>query len=191
MRPRLTYANVMATIAVFIALGGSAYAFHLGKNSVGTKQIKKNAITGAKVKNDSLTGSDINESTLGTIPNAQALDGMSAAQITDASKLRCPSGTKLALGVCFEMAAHTSGSLFVAIHDCLSDNRRLPSEGELIVFQSQTFLESPPLEWTEPMYFVTEMRGMAVSADSIGSLEFSAKDAEQKLPYRCVTMPTN
>jgi hypothetical protein len=55
-RPKLSYANVMATIAVFIALGGSAYAFHLGKNSVGTKQLKKNAVTGAKVKNHSLTG---------------------------------------------------------------------------------------------------------------------------------------
>lgn len=82
MRPRLNYANVMATIAVFIALGGSAYAFHLGKNSVGSKQLKKNAVTTAKVKNEAITGSkvkrgtltgeQINVSTLGTVPNAQS-----------------------------------------------------------------------------------------------------------------------
>jgi hypothetical protein len=36
----LTYANVMATLAVFIALGGGAYAaFHLPKNSVRSRNI--------------------------------------------------------------------------------------------------------------------------------------------------------
>ena len=37
---RLSYANVMATVAVFISLGGGAYAMsRLPKNSVGTKQL--------------------------------------------------------------------------------------------------------------------------------------------------------
>ncbi len=41
---RLTYANVMATAALFIALGGGAYAaFKVPKNSVGTKQLKNGA----------------------------------------------------------------------------------------------------------------------------------------------------
>ena len=57
LRGRLTYANVMATAAVFIALGGASYAAtQLPKNSVGTKQLKKNAVNSAKVKNGSLTG---------------------------------------------------------------------------------------------------------------------------------------
>ena len=57
--PRLTYANVMATVAVFIALGGASYAaIKLPKNSVGTKQIKKNAVTSSKVKNGSLKAND-------------------------------------------------------------------------------------------------------------------------------------
>jgi hypothetical protein len=81
MRPKLTYANVMATIAVFIALGGASYAaMKLPKNSVGAKQLKKNAVTTAKVKNEAitaakvkkgtLTGAQISASTLGTVPNA-------------------------------------------------------------------------------------------------------------------------
>jgi hypothetical protein len=71
IRSKLTYANVMATIAVFIALGSGAYAAtHLAKNSVGTKQLKKNAVKGGKVKDASLTGADINATTLGTVPNA-------------------------------------------------------------------------------------------------------------------------
>ena len=36
-RPRVTYANVMATIAVFVALGGASYAaIAVPRNSVGT-----------------------------------------------------------------------------------------------------------------------------------------------------------
>jgi hypothetical protein len=68
---KLNYANLMATIAVFIALGGSAYAaLKLPKNSVGTKQLKKNAVTGVKVKNGTLTDQDIDVSTLGRVPSA-------------------------------------------------------------------------------------------------------------------------
>ena len=41
----LTYANVMATAAVFIALGGTSYAVTaLPRNSVGSKQIRSNAV---------------------------------------------------------------------------------------------------------------------------------------------------
>jgi hypothetical protein len=68
---RLTYANVMATVAVFLALGGGAYAAtQLKKNSVGAKQLKANAVTGAKVKDQSLTGKDIKLAKLGTVPSA-------------------------------------------------------------------------------------------------------------------------
>ena len=71
MRPKLSYANVMATIAVFIALGGASYAAtQLPKNSVGTKQLKKNAVNGSKVKDRSLTGKDIDPASLGTVPRA-------------------------------------------------------------------------------------------------------------------------
>jgi hypothetical protein len=44
IREKLTYANVMATIAVFIALGGGAYAVSLDRNSVGSKQLKPGAV---------------------------------------------------------------------------------------------------------------------------------------------------
>ena len=55
----LTYANVMSTIAVFLVLGGGAYAAtQLPKNSVGSRQIKKNAVTSTKVKDKSLLARD-------------------------------------------------------------------------------------------------------------------------------------
>jgi hypothetical protein len=49
----------MATIALFLALGGSAYAaLQLPKGSVGTRQLKKNAVVSSKVKNGSLLKRD-------------------------------------------------------------------------------------------------------------------------------------
>ena len=58
---KLTYANVMATVAVFIAIGGGAYAAGLAKNSVGSKQIKDGQVKSVDVKDNSLTAKDINE----------------------------------------------------------------------------------------------------------------------------------
>jgi len=50
LKPRLTYANVIATLALFLALGGGAYAaVKLPKNSVGAKQLKAGAVTPAKL----------------------------------------------------------------------------------------------------------------------------------------------
>jgi hypothetical protein len=59
-RGRLTYANVMATLAMFIAVGGaSAFAAtQLGKNSVGAKQIRTGAVRSAEVKDRSLLAKD-------------------------------------------------------------------------------------------------------------------------------------
>ena len=63
LRPRLSYANVTATLALFIALGGSSYAaLQLPKASVGAKQLKKNAVSSPKVKPGSLLASDFRRS---------------------------------------------------------------------------------------------------------------------------------
>ncbi len=64
VRRGLSFANVMSVVAVFLALGGSAYAFHLGRNSVGPSQLKRNAVSSPKVRNNSLKGLDIRQSTL-------------------------------------------------------------------------------------------------------------------------------
>ena len=88
LRKRLTFANVMSMIAVFIALGATAFAAtQLPKNSVGSKQLKKNAVTaakikkeavtGAKVKKDTITGAKVNEASLGTVPSASVANSLS------------------------------------------------------------------------------------------------------------------
>jgi hypothetical protein len=87
LRKRLTFANVMSVIAVFIALGATAFAAtQLPKNSVGSKQLKKNAVTaakikkeavtGAKIKKDTVTGAKVNEASLGTVPSANLANSL-------------------------------------------------------------------------------------------------------------------
>src|SRR5262249_33613258 len=206
---RPSHATVIAYLALFVALGGSAYAFHLGKNSVGTKQLRKNAVTGAKVKDNSLTGNDINEATLDTVPsaaqarNAQTLGGMSATQLIDASKLRCPSGTTLSVGVCMETTTQ-QGELGTAEVTCADRGRRLPTEGELIVYQIDTFSKPdniPPAEWIEPQYisdtslFINTVANDVIAVGPPGSEEeFIAVSTDEKTAvqaFRCVTLPTN
>lgn len=109
IRKQLTYANVMSTIAVFLLLGGATAfaASKLGKNSVGTKQLrahsvtaaklKKNSVTGKKVRDNAITaskiadgaittskiadgavtGAKVQAATLGTVPNAATFSGYS------------------------------------------------------------------------------------------------------------------
>lgn len=62
---RLNYANVMATIAVFIALGGGAYAaLRVPANSVGTKQLKNGAVTAHKIENGAVNGVKVKAASL-------------------------------------------------------------------------------------------------------------------------------
>jgi hypothetical protein len=57
--PKLNYANVIATIALFVALGGAAVAAGLPKNSIGQKQLKRGAVTAAKLKRGAVTSGKI------------------------------------------------------------------------------------------------------------------------------------
>jgi hypothetical protein len=59
LRAHLTYANVMATVAVFVALGGTSIAaISLTRGSVKGKYIAENAVSSPKVKNRSLKAVD-------------------------------------------------------------------------------------------------------------------------------------
>jgi hypothetical protein len=61
--PKLSYANVMSTIAVFLALGGTSYA--VARNSVGTKQLRNSAVTSGKIRNATIQRKDLSPSARG------------------------------------------------------------------------------------------------------------------------------
>jgi len=72
-RPKLSYSSVIATIALFLALGGTVYAAtQLPKNSVGQKQLRKNAVVSSKVKKGSLLPSDFEAGQLPRGPQGSA-----------------------------------------------------------------------------------------------------------------------
>jgi hypothetical protein len=78
-------ALVIAVIALICALTGTAWAA-LGKNSVGSKQLKKNSVTTAKIKKEAvaagkikkatITGKQINLAKLGTVPSAEVANSI-------------------------------------------------------------------------------------------------------------------
>ena len=96
IRKRITYANVMSSIAVFLILGGgAAYAAKkigsneikgnsittgkIKKEAVTASKIKKETITTAKIKNGAVTGAKVQVSTLGKVPSATNADHATSA----------------------------------------------------------------------------------------------------------------
>jgi hypothetical protein len=63
-RSRLTYANVMSSIAIFVALSGGAYALTIPKSSVGSRQLKRNAVTGPKIRRNAITSAKVRDHAL-------------------------------------------------------------------------------------------------------------------------------
>jgi hypothetical protein len=65
IRARLSYANVMATIAVFGLLGGVSYAaVNPPRNSVGAWEIKKNAVRAAEIATKAVRSREVKNRTL-------------------------------------------------------------------------------------------------------------------------------
>lgn len=64
LRDRLSYANVTATLALFIALGGTSYAaVTLPRNSVGSAQLRSNAVSSAEIRDRSIRLRDVSPTT--------------------------------------------------------------------------------------------------------------------------------
>jgi hypothetical protein len=74
LRSRLTYANLISSVALFVALGGGAYAISVPRNSVGSKALRAGAVTAPKVKNHSLTAREFKRGQLPALRGARASD---------------------------------------------------------------------------------------------------------------------
>jgi hypothetical protein len=89
MKKALTFSNVIAVIALFLALGGSVYA---ASNKISGAQIKPKSLPGNRIKAKSITGSQLKG---GTITAAQIKAGsLTGAQIQAGSL----SGTQIKAG---------------------------------------------------------------------------------------------
>jgi hypothetical protein len=62
LRSCLTYANVMATVAVFVALGGTSYAVATG--SIGSREVKDNTVRSEDLRNNDVVSKDVRDRSL-------------------------------------------------------------------------------------------------------------------------------
>jgi hypothetical protein len=78
MRPRLSYANVVSTLALVFALGtGGAWA----ATQINGSLIKKGTITGGKLKKSTITHREINEKKLKAVPRSLLADNAQNANV--------------------------------------------------------------------------------------------------------------
>lgn len=198
IRKRCSYANVVATLALFVALGGSSYAaLRIGSsaivdNSVRGKDIRNRSITHRDVGRNSLGGTNIKESRLGTVRRASGLTSKGAAAL----RLKCPAGTKLAAGECFETATRPPSSYYSSLSSCGATNlgnRRLPTHAELVAFFSAG--NPGPAPGGELTANAVEAQSgpeparVLIAVDASGGVAFA--QASEFHAFRCVTNPSN
>ncbi len=78
IRKRLTYANVMSSIAVFLILGG---ATAVAAKKIGSNGLKPNSVTTAKIKKNAVTTSKLKNSSVNT--SKLANNAVASAKIAD------------------------------------------------------------------------------------------------------------
>lgn len=78
MRPRLSYANVVSTLALVMAVGtGGAWA----ATQINGSLIKKNTVAGSKLKKSTITHREINEKKLKAVPRSLLADTAQNANV--------------------------------------------------------------------------------------------------------------
>lgn len=181
IKSKLTYANVMATVAVFIAFGGGAYAVSTAPpNSVVSRSIKDgqvkqsdigaNAVTSSKVGKDSLAGKDI--------ADQSGVD-------------TCTHGTVRLGEMCFETSSSAPQNWYQAVGDCSGKGLRLPSYSEAIELAVQYDLPGvgdQELFWTGDHWYEGNLERSWGVDDGASTLDSSTASTYKTV---CVTTPTN
>ena len=199
IRPHLTYANVMATIAVFGVLGGSAWAAskidtnQIERGAVTAKKLHKNAVTTKKIKDEAVTGDKAKESSFGPVPDAEHADDAAKLDGKPASdyRLHCPGNFDRAGELCYEVDMRAEASYAGALKACALDQLRLPDAGELaLVFDHLSAQQ--PYQWTVG-YFTDGGGSLApvLGQSSSRELLVTANSLPGSTAFRCVTSATN
>jgi len=75
---RSGHATVVAYLALFLAVGGGAFAIAKGGKINGSK-LKKRSVAGKKLKKNTITGTEVNENKLGKVLSAKTADTATTA----------------------------------------------------------------------------------------------------------------
>jgi hypothetical protein len=195
LRRHLTYANVMATVAVFIALSGSSYA----ALSLTGRDIKDRSLTQRDLKRNTLGASRIKEARLAPVPrarNADRLNGVRAGRFF----VRCPDGTVPVSDVCLEETARAPAPYRTAAVECEGTDRRsglgrrLPSHDELMTAIGDFGITlAPGGELTHNVYpsATSGQVDVLYITDNVGSVGITPNTAAGAKAFRCVADPLN
>jgi hypothetical protein len=128
IRSRFTSAHLIAMLALFVALGGSAFAFKLGKNSVRTKNIRagavtseklaRNAVTTEKLVTDAVTSAKLATGAVTASKLGDAVVRLAMKPLPDASNVivtaRCAAGERVISGGGSVTASNSADIAFLA-----------------------------------------------------------------------------
>lgn len=185
MRRRLRHpspALLIALIALFAALGGGVYAIGKGKQINGAKikakslpgnrlkpgsvpgnRLAPGTLSGTSLAPSSITGKQINEATLGPVPNAvhaekadsatdaeTALNSVNAvnAVTVNGHSAGCAVGTQFFAGACWQTAANLATTAPEAAATCASKGGALPEALQLAAFAKQPGVTLEGEEWS-------------------------------------------
>ncbi len=193
---KLTYANVMSTVAVFVALGGSSYAAF----TISGRDVKDGSLTARDIKRNALGGDRIKESRLATVPrarNALRLNGVSAARLL----VRCPRDTVPTAGTCAEISVRPALAYGAAVDACRSTDfrftpgRRVPTHQELVgALSFEQIVLAPGGELTANVYPATDpaepLNVLFVTTET-GRVGITPDTFAGAKPFRCVVDPLN
>jgi hypothetical protein len=200
IRPRLTYANVTATLALFVALGGVSYA----ATRISGHQIKAHTLTARNYKANSVTGKAVKEKTLGVVRRARVADGLvlgSTAVPAERLLVNCPEGTIPAADTCIETQARPPAPFHTALLECANTDsqagpgRRLPTYNELAIALTHTeIVLAPGGELTSNVYPSTaspgEVEALYITSKT-GNVAVTPDTDPGAKSYRCVADPLN
>ena len=214
-------ALVIAVVALFVALGGSVYAAakidgkaikvkslpgnRLKPRSVPANRLKPGVLNALSGSTAQITGAEINELTLGQVPEAahaetagraqsavEAETAQNAIHAVNAGTVNghsagCMPGTQLFAGACWQLAAaDTALTAPAAAASCAAQGGTLPEALQLAAFSQQPGVTlAAGGEWTGD---ITNMSGLdayaVVTAFAAGGADFTAQTSTKK--FRCV-----
>ena len=177
---RFTYANVTSTIALVIALGGTAAA-------TTTVIVKSNnqVAAGTIAGHHPPSGDHAN-----LIPGSIGGIDLSPA-LRSSLTMSCPAGLQAGFDLCFEITPRQAAAFNVAVSTCSLAGLRLPSIGELAEVFDNTGAPQEA-QWTDDYFFDgSEIRTVAMGDNTLRAMQFSSVTFGVAAPYRCVVTPTN
>jgi hypothetical protein len=210
VRRRATYGNVVGSIALFVALGGTSYAVL----SVESRDVVDNTLRSRDIRNGSLRSRDVRdrnlhardlrrnslgagvvkESALGPVPEARTaerLGGMTAEDF----RVRCPADTVAKAGVCIETVPRPPDGFFGATNRCDNLGRGLVTFTQLERFATTSAL--PQTEWTADVFrnpdngpsATAQLETVVLSGG--GDVSYDRVNLPVQHAFRCVALPSN